>query len=155
MCIRIKMNVPTSFLEEPIIKNKENELFDLMNEEIEKRITEIWEFIDMNEEYVRFSDNILLNVKDRIKKRFKEKFWIKVLKDAVQLSFDGKGGFNILANTLQMISEENLRELLMGNTLIEIFVHELKAVPVGSPWDNSRRTNKIYLLNQKYIYNDD
>ena len=154
MRIRIKMNAPNSFLEEPIIKNKEKALFDLMNDEIEGIITSFWEYIEMSEEYINVDENIL-SIKERIKEKFKEKFWEKVIKNAIQLSFDGKGGFNLLANVLERLSEENLREILNGEILIGIFDHELKSLPVKSSFDTQRRSNKINWLTQKYIYNDD
>ncbi len=147
MKVRLKVWVPDSIYEEPKIKERLDNLFCELDPEIVSKICDILDFLRMKPCKELGYDNIY--------NQFKDKFFKKVLRDAITASFSGEGGYNVLSNILNQLTEENLRQAIMGKEMIDVFTKAIRSVPTNSAFDKAARGSKIYLLTQKYVYNDE
>lgn len=122
-------------LEEPEVKKALDEIFEKKNDEIEKRIIEMIEYLDMKPCSELSKENIMYFFR-----RYFEK-WI--LNSAVNIVLQKNGCHDILSCIKSLIFEENLKDAIYGEVMIRAMSRAIRNIKYSG--------SKIILLEKKYL----
>lgn len=141
--VRIQKDVPLTIFDEPTLAKQVNTLFNGAEEKMKTRIDEIVKFLepDTTDEFSY----------ENITSLFKGYFFKLILNEAVEITFAGDGNYDILANILSLLSEENLENAIMGKPMIDAFVKAIRSIPTDSALSACLHGSKILLLEKEFL----
>lgn len=146
--ICIEKEVPITIFEDDSIKKEVERLFNNIKYEFSIRIIEVLSTIHEEATGVFSADNLL--------SIFKVNFFEIVLNDAIDLTLKGENNYNLKQNILNilLVSEENLRQYIYSNVLINTISEALYSIPTKSTLDSCIYRSKIAILYDKYVEDD-
>ena len=124
--VRIEKEVPTTIFELPEIKLRVDTLFDNMKDDIKARFDEVKAFITKNEGDKRRYGKIAY---DEITDLFKIYFYKSIINEAVELTFTENGKYDMVANILEILSDEKLKADILGEPMIYAFEKAISNLP--------------------------
>lgn len=141
--VKIEQVLPLTIFDEPCLKERVNQLFDSMEQETRQRVSEIIKFLNLDSTDELSYDNIAF--------LFKIYFYKLILNEAVEMTFSGVGKYNVLTNILSLLSEEKLRNAIMGKPMIDAFSRAIRSIPTTDALEACLHGSKILLLEKQYL----
>lgn len=140
--VRIEKSVPLTIFEYPEIKERLDTLFDVMEKDIKNRLDEIMFFLctNANDIYKEISYNDVYAL-------FKIYFCKSILNEAIEITFEETGRFNMALNIFDLLSEEKLKQAILGKPMIDAFERHMRALPRRSVLIGST----MFMLEKKFL----
>lgn len=146
--VRIEKEVPTTIFELPEIKLRVDTLFDNMKDDIKARFDEVKAFITKNEGDKRRYGKIAY---DEITDLFKIYFYKSIINEAVELTFTENGKYDMVANILEILSDEKLKADILGEPMIYAFEKAIRNLPRDGFTVASIHGGTILLLEKEFL----
>lgn len=141
--VTINRSIPLTIFDEPYLKLQVNQLFDNMEQETRQRVSEIIKFLDLDHSDELSYDNIAFH--------FKHYFYQLILNEAIEITFSKAGKYNVLTNILSLLSEEKLRNAIMGKPMIDAFSRAIRSIPTTDALEACLHGSKILSLKKEYL----
>ena len=146
--VRLETAIPTTIFELPQVKSQVDMLFEKMKDDIKARFEEIKCFIISNSK----TDNIYSKITyDEIADLFKIYFYKSVLNDVVEITFMENGKYNVVENILELLSEEKLKNAILGKTMIKAFEKAIRNLPADGGLTTCIHGGTIFLLEKNFL----
>lgn len=144
--VTIEKAVPITIFEVPEIKLRVDTLFDKMVGDIKSRFDEVKGFITKTETDKKRYGEISY---DEIASWFKIYFYKSILNEVVEIMFSKEGKYDVIAIILELLSDEKLREAILGKPMIDAFKDVMRKIPSdgGLPLLGS----KMILMDKEFL----
>lgn len=146
--VSIKTEVPITIFELPQVKEKVKPLFKKMESEIKARFDEIKTFIldrrNNKEKYEAISY-------DEVVKVFKIYFYKSILNAVVKITFSDKGKYDVVDNILSLLTEEKLKDAILGKPMIDSFKYVIRKLPHDDCLGTCLNGSTIILLEKEFL----
>ena len=140
--INTKKTATLAIFEEPSVKAKSDELFETYKVDIESKIQEILDFLELTPSDEHFFENVTT--------LFKTNFYRRILKSAVELACSDAKQYNLLENVLHYLSYEMLAPAILTEPMIGAVIATLYNL---SDTEGTKKINysfMVFKLNHKY-----
>ena len=146
--VRIEKAVPITIFELPEIKLRVDTLFDNMKDDIKARFDEVKAFITKDEGDKHRYGKIAY---DEITDLFKIYFYKSILNEAVELTFTENGKYDMVANILEVLSDEKLKADILGEPMIYAFEKAIKNLPSNGDLTACLHGSTMLLLEKEFL----
>lgn len=141
--VQVEINIPTTIFQKPVLKEHVSKLFDSNEEKIKTRINEILTFLGSD-----YSEKLS---SDEIEFFFKGYFYKVVLNEAVKMTFSEEANFDALGNIISLLTNEKLKNAIMGEPMIDAFSKAIRNLPTGNGLEACIHGGKIMLLEKEFL----
>lgn len=141
--VRIETAIPITIFEKPVLKEHVSKLFNDNEEKIKSRVNEILTFIG--------SDYIEKLSYEEIVFFFKGYFYKLVLNEAVKMTFSEESNFDALGNITSLLTNEKLKNAIMGEPMVDAFSKAIRNLPTGNGLEACIHGGKIMLLEKEFL----
>lgn len=132
-----------AIFDEPSVKEKSDKLFETYKEDIESKIKEILDFLNLMPSNELSYENITA--------LFKTNFHMRILNTAVAIACSNRKQYNLLENVLSLLSDKKMiSQAIRTEPMLEAVIDALYNIPRETALETAKYGSLIFRLNRKY-----